>query len=134
MTKSVWPKAFAVWLAILALAVANGILREAVLIPALGRLTGLTASGVVLSLLILLVALFAAPWYGRLDAGRYWQIGAMWLVLTLVFEFGMGRLVSHKPWQELLEAYTFSGGNIWPAVLVVVLVAPRIAAWVRRPR
>lgn len=132
MTTSVWRKALAVWLAILALAVANGMLREAVLIPALGPLAGLTASGIVLSLLVLLVALLAAPWYGRLDASRYWQIGGMWPVLTLVFEFGIGRLVSHKPWQELLEAYTFSGGNIWPAVLVVVLVAPRIAASVRR--
>ena len=132
MTTRVWPKALAVWLVILALAVANGMLREAVLIPALGHQTGLTASGIVLSLLVLLVALLATPWYGRLDPRRYWQIGGLWLVLTLVFEFGMGRLVSHKTWQELLDAYTFSGGNIWPAVLVVVLVAPRIAAWVRR--
>jgi hypothetical protein len=132
MTASVWLKALALWLLILVLAIANGLLREAVLVPALGRFAGLVASGIALSLLILLVALLAAPWYGRLEAGRYWLIGAGWLVLTVAFEFGMGRVVQHKPWHELLEAYTFSGGNIWPAVLLTVLVAPRLAAWARR--
>jgi hypothetical protein len=134
MTATVWPKAFALWLAILVLAVANGLLREAVLIPALGRFAGLMTSGLVLSLLILLVALLAAPWYGRLEAGSYWQIGAVWLVLTVSFEFGLGRLIQYKPWQELLQAYTFSGGNIWPAVLLMVLVAPRLAAWFLQSR
>ena len=131
MTATVWLKAMALWLVILVLAVANGLLREAVLVPALGRFAGLMTSGIVLSLLILLVALLAAPWYGRLEAGRYWLVGAVWLVLTVSFEFGMGRLVQHKPWQELLEAYTFRGGNIWPAVLLMVVVAPRLAAWAR---
>jgi hypothetical protein len=132
MTASVWLKALALWLIILVLAIGNGLLREAVLVPVLGRFVGLMTSGLVLSLLVLLVALLAAPWYGRLEAGRYWLIGAGWLVLTVAFEFGMGRLIQHKPWQELLQAYTFSGGNIWPAVLLMVLVAPRLAAWFRR--
>jgi hypothetical protein len=132
MTATVWLKALALWLLILVLAVANGFVREAVLVPALGRFAGLVTSGIVLSLLILMVALLAAPWYGRREAGNYWQIGAAWLVLTVSFEFGMGRLIQHKPWQELLQAYTVSGGNIWPAVLLMVLVAPRLAAWFRR--
>jgi hypothetical protein len=134
MTASVWLKALALWLIILVLAIGNGLLREAVLVPVLGRFVGLMTSGLVLSLLVLLVALLAAPWYGRLEAGRYWLIGAGWLVLTVAFEFGMGRLIQHKPWQELLQAYTFSGGNIWPVVLLMVLVAPRLAAWFRRSR
>ena len=124
-----WLKAFVLWLVILMLAVANGILRDAVLAPALGRFAALMTSGLVLSLLILLVALLAAPWYGRLQADRYWLIGAMWLALTLGFQFGMCHFVQHKPWHELLDAYTFSGGNLWPAVLLMVVIAPRLAAW-----
>jgi len=119
------------WVLILLLAIANGILREAVLIPMLGRFAGLIASGLLLSFLIFLVAAFAAPWYGRLDARIYWCIGAVWLVLTVIFEFGFGRLVQHKSWQELVEAYTFSGGNIWPAVLAMVLASPWLAARLR---
>jgi hypothetical protein len=131
VTASVWSKAVVLWAVILLLAIANGVLREAVLIPTLGRFAGLMTSGIILSLLIFLVAVFTAPWYGQLGAPTYWHIGALWLVLTLIFEFGFGRLVQHKPWNELMQAYNFNGGNLWPAVLVVVLISPRIAAWLR---
>ena len=58
-------------------------------------------------------------------------VGVFWLFLTLVFEFGFGRLVQHKSWSEVLDAYTSEGGNIWPVVLLVTLLAPYIAAVVR---
>jgi hypothetical protein len=128
----VWLKAFMLWLVILALAFGNGFLREVVLIPALGRPIGLAASGIALSLLILVIAMLTAPWYGALQARHYWHIGALWLALTLAFEFGLGRLVQHETWDELLQAYNFSGGNIWPAVLVMVFISPRLAARARR--
>jgi hypothetical protein len=39
-------------------------------------------------------------------------------------------LVQHKTWEELWAAYTFADGNLWPLVLVVVLLAPPVmAAW-----
>jgi hypothetical protein len=40
-----------------------------------------------------------------------------------LFEFGFG-LAQGKPWSELLAAYTFKDGNLWPVVLLAVLVAP----------
>lgn len=50
------------WLAILVLAVLNGFLREAVLLPRLGRTAAYLASGLVLSALIVLVACVLARW------------------------------------------------------------------------
>ena len=129
---SMWLKAVVLWAVILVLAIANGFLREALLIPTFGRFTGLLASGLALSLLIFLVAALAAPWFNAQRARSYWNIGALWLVLTLAFEFAFGRLVQGKPWHELLQAYTFSGGNIWPLVLVTALLSPRLAASLRR--
>ena len=120
------------WLLILCLAVANGALREAVLIPSLGRSFGLVLSGVLLlSLLIALVAYAFVRSRTRLSPAQGMFVGVFWLFLTLVFEFGFGRLVQHKSWSELLDAYTFNGGNIWPVVLLVTLLAPYIAAVVR---
>ena len=119
------------WLLILCLAVANGALREAVLIPSLGRSFGLVLSGVLLSLLIAVVAYAFARSRTRLSPAQGMFVGVFWLFLTLVFEFGFGRLVQHKSWSELLDAYTFNGGNIWPVVLLVTLLAPYIAAVVR---
>lgn len=126
-----WIKALVLWLAILVLAVINGAAREKLFIPALGNTAGLITSGMILASCIFLVAWLGVPWYGRLAGMQWLQIGAFWLVLTLLFEFGFGRLVQHQTWAELLEAYRFKGGNIWPLVLVVTLISPWCAAKIR---
>jgi hypothetical protein len=120
-------KAVAVWLAILVLANLNGLAREFVLAPALGPVGARFASGVTLSAIIFAAAWLAAPWLGRASAARWWATGALWLGLTLVFEFGIG-YAQHQDLSRLLAAYTFEGGNIWPVVLLAALVAPYCAA------
>ncbi len=126
-----WLKALALWFAILALAVINGVLREKILVPTLGKPTGLLLSGFFLMACIWCVAWAGLPWFGPLTARQALSIGAAWLVLTLAFEFGFGRLAQHKTWPELLEAYTFRGGNLWPLVLLVTVLAPWSAAKTR---
>ncbi|HSH30565.1 MAG TPA: hypothetical protein VK971_11700 [Thiohalobacter sp.] len=124
-------KALVVWLGILVLAGANGMLREGVLVPMLDKPLALILSGILLSVLILAVACLSLPWLGRLPATGYIAIGLGWLCLTLVFEFAFGRLVQGRPWPALLEAYTFRGGNLWPLVLLVTAAAPYAAARIR---
>ena len=121
-------KALVVWVGILLLAIANGALREAVLVPALGQPVGLVLSGILLSGLILLIAYLALPWMGQARRASYLAIGMGWLCLTLVFEFSFGRVVQGKPWSQLLEAYRFTDGNLWPFVLLVTAAAPCVAA------
>ncbi|MHB8771664.1 MAG: hypothetical protein ACYC7J_11735 [Syntrophales bacterium] len=113
------------------LAILNGMLREKVLIPALGSFAGLIASGAILSLCILLVASAAAPWYGPLAFRQWILIGLFWLLLTVVFEFSFGRFAQHKTWAELFDAYSFRGGNLWPIALVATLISPWLAAKIR---
>ena len=62
---------FLAWLFILALAAANGALREAVLVPSLGRTGGLLLCGVWLSLIVVVVASFLS---GALLLGRFWML------------------------------------------------------------
>ena len=131
MPVAVLLKALVLWIGILVLAILNGALREKALMPAMGTFGALIASGIVLSVCIGLVAFFAAPWYSPLPSSQYWLIGLFWLILTLLFEFSLGRFVQHKDWTELLQAYTFKGGNIWPVVLAVTLLSPWLAARLR---
>ena len=131
MSAEIAAKALAIWFGILVLAIVNGMLRDVVLIPVLGHAQGFILSGVILSALILAVAYISLPWFGPAPMTRYIALGLGWLFLTLVFEFTFGRLIQGKPWPELLEAYTFKGGNIWPVVLLVVTTAPYIAARIR---
>lgn len=131
MTFGIVIKALTVWLGILVLAIANGILREAIIIPMLGQPLGFTLSGALLSILILVVAYLALPWIGRASGAIYIGLGLGWLYLTLVFEFTFGHLVQGKSWPELLDAYSFKDGNIWPVVLLAVALAPYAAAKIR---
>lgn len=117
-------RATAIWFLILVLAIANGAFRESVLIPALGVPSAPMLSGLVLGSVIFLCAWFLLP--RPLPARQAWAIGAWWLGMTLVFEFSFGRLVAGKSWEELLAAYTFEDGNLWPLVLLVTLVSPAI--------
>ena len=133
MAAAVALKAVVVWVAILCLALVNGALREAVLLPTLGAPSGLVLSGVLLSTLVLVSAYLARPWLGTRHPPHLWGIGFGWLVLTLAFEFSIG-LWQGTSWLTMLEAYTFKGGNIWPLVLIVVAVAPNVAAGLRGGR
>ncbi|MGV8990722.1 MAG: hypothetical protein ACOH1Q_04880, partial [Thiobacillus sp.] len=129
-----YTRAFGFWLVILVLAFLNGGLRELILIPYLGAPWALLASGGLLMLFVLLTAYVAAPRLGTTQVGPLLVIGGMWLGLTLGFEFGFGRLVQGKPWSELLNAYRFENGNIWPLVLLVVFFGPLLAARFRSAR
>ena len=128
MPASAFLKATVLWLAILVLAMLNGTLREKALVPNVGSFGAFIASGTILSICIFAVAWLGAAWYPRLSSAQWLAVGAFWLLLTLVFEFGFGRFAQHKTWADLFEAYTFKGGNIWPLVLAATLVSPWLAA------
>jgi len=123
-------KAFAVWLAILVCAIANGGLREAVLIPQLGKTPGLMLSGLLLSALILGIASLTLPWLRVSRRSQLVVIGLGWVALTITFELTFGRLQG-KSWASLLEAYTLKDGNIWAVVVLVTAAAPAIAGRLR---
>lgn len=128
-----WGIAFrsvSVWAVILIMAVMNGVLREAILIPKLGSAPSLMVSGVCLAALILVVAYLALPWLGARRGVEFFGIGLGWLTLTLLFEFSFG-VWQGKSWQIMFEAYTFKGGNLWPIVLLITALAPYLASRVR---
>lgn len=127
MTLGLFGKALLVWMGILALAVINGTIRETVIIPALGLTYALILSGVLLILFIVGVTYLALPWMQARNTTHLILIGLGWFCLTLVFEFSFG-LLQGKSIPELLNAYTFKEGNIWPLVLLVTASAPYLTA------
>jgi hypothetical protein len=117
-------RATAVWLLILLFAVLNGAFRESVLLPQLGNPAAHIISGVLLIGCILVLSYLLVRRIGARSGRELMSIGAFWLVLTLVFEFGFGLFGQGKSWHELLAAYTFRDGNIWPIVMLATLLAP----------
>lgn len=123
-------KAIAIWALILCLAFINAGLRELVLIPRCGRAMGLSLSGAILCVLVLLVAWTASPWLGATRAWDLVAVGLGWLILTVAFEWGLGWMQG-KSAGTMFEAYRFKDGNLWPLVLGVTAVAPWLAARLR---
>lgn len=114
-----------VWFMFAVIAVLNGLFRQSVLVPSLGELWGRAISSITLSSLILLATyIFLANTDLSPSAGDLFSMGAIWLVLTLAFEFGFGRLVAKRSWQVLLEDYNILKGRIWILVLATTLLGP----------
>lgn len=116
------------WAAIVPLAIANGALREAVLVRIFGAKPARTLSGVLLSAVIFGWTWWVAPWIGRATVPAWLALGVGWTVLTIAFEFLFGRLVARRTWDELLRPYRFENGEIWPIVLLVVAASPALAS------
>jgi hypothetical protein len=52
-------------------------------------------------------------------------IGLVWVVLTLIFEFGFGRYPG-RSWPQLLEDYNLLKGRIWILIPLWLAIAPYI--------
>ncbi len=124
-------RALIVWFGLLALAIINGGIREAVIIPRTGDLAGHTISTISLCVLILALAWLTIGWMHPASASEAWRIGGLWVVLVLAFEFLAGHYVFGTPWSELLADYNVLRARIWPLVLVITAVAPYVAGRAR---
>jgi hypothetical protein len=119
-------RALAVWGLLLVLAVLNGGVRDTWLSPVLGDTIGRAISSVLLALLILLATWLTIRWIGPATPGQAMTVGALWVALTLTFEFGVGHYGFGKPWAELLADYDLLRGRIWILVLLATFVAPML--------
>jgi hypothetical protein len=70
-------------------------------------------------------------WIAPRSAQQAWEVGLIWVALTLAFEFLAGHYVFHNPWSRLLEDYNVVRGRIWILVLITTLMSPRLCAGLR---
>lgn len=119
-------RAGAVWFTIMLVAILNGAARDMLLVPRLGDVVARALSCVTLASLILVVTWISLPWIHPASIGDAWNIGAMWLGMTLAFEFLVGHYLFRTPWPTLLADYNLFAGRLWILVLVATLVAPAL--------
>lgn len=109
-----------------AIAIANGAVREAGLKPRLGDARARQLSTV---LLVLFFAVYMAAVF-RLhpvaSTPEAVEVGLLWLVLTLAFELGLGRWVSRLSWSQILAEYDVFAGRLWILVPLWVAIAPYV--------
>lgn len=119
-------RAVAIWAGLLVIAVANGALRDVLIVPRLGPQAGHVISTLVLSAVIVVVAFVSIRWIAPPDRAGALRVGGLWMVLTLAFELLAGRWLFGKSWSDLFADYDLAAGRVWILVLVATLLAP---AW-----
>ena len=118
-----------VW-ALMAVAMsANGIFRELALKRALAAESADVVSAVLGVILIAWITRIGFRPLAGDSTSQLVFVSILMLVLTVGFEFGFGRWVDHKTWDELFANYAIWRGRLWPVVLLVLVLTP--FAWGR---
>lgn len=114
------------WLGLLLLAMLNGTVRATVLAPRWGEETARR-----IATLVLLVALTAyVSWWNRRHPipsdHQAWMVGLAWVVMTVGFEFGFGRVVAGLSWSAMVADYDVTAGRTWVLVPLWTAIAPEV--------
>jgi hypothetical protein len=73
--------------------------------------------------------------------GKKWAIGSkseailigfIWLIMTILFEFGFGHFVMKHPWSRLLHDYRIDEGRLWILVLIWTAIVPFVVYSMRQ--
>ena len=111
------------WLGMMMLAVLNGTVRDLGYKPLVGDLTAHQISTVTLLLLFAVYFWLLHKKWPLRSLQQAWLVGAVWFLLTELFEFGMG-LSRGASWGEMLHAYNLAEGQVWIFIPLWVLIGP----------
>lgn len=125
-------RALLVWLALIGVETAHGVLRTLLLVPLVGDLPARQVGVVTGSVLIFGVSFVCVRWVGAGTTLRLVAVGLLWVVLTVLFEIWLGRQVLHLPWDRLAEDYDPTRGGFMGLGLLFMAAAPWLTAWLRR--
>lgn len=120
-------KWFLFWIGIAILEMAHGIIRARFIAPKIGDLRSRqigVASG---SILILAYTWIVFPWLSLNTASDAIQVGGLWLLCMLLFEFTVGHFVFHFSWKWLLNDFNLFKGRLLIIGMLILALAPWIS-------
>ena len=116
-------KHFLFWLPMIVLAFVNAALRQLYFIKHFSELTAHQLSTITLIVLCSIYVGVVFPYLAIQSSKQAFLIGFVWVILTVLFEFSLGKLTG-KTWAYLLKDYDLMAGHIWPVFLVSLLLLP----------
>lgn len=120
------------WFSLLVLAMINGTARVLLYDKYLGAAPGrVLASFIGLALFATLTAMLHR-WKPLESVQQAWLVGAVWTVLTMIFEFSMGRYNNQMSTRALIAMYDPTTGSLWLLVILGTLLLPPLFYWVGR--
>ena len=125
-----WPRALLVWVMIAVAESIHGTLRQLFIAPVLGDLHARQLGVLVGSAIILAIAWLSIRWIGAHTFTRQLQVGVVWVVLMLAFEFGLGAALGYTR-ERMLADYDLTRGGFMALGILCMLFAPALAAKAR---
>ena len=117
-------KYFIAWFGIVVLGLLNATIHQAVYAKYVSELAGHQISTPTFAILIGLYAWALSGFLNLSSPGEALGVGLIWLVLTIVFEFGLGHYVLGDSWDKLLGDYNVLEGRVWGQFILWVGSAP----------
>jgi hypothetical protein len=125
-------RSFEVWLVIAAAESLHGTFRTIFLSPVVGDFRARQIAVFSGSIIIVAIAIVFRLWMNARSLAEQAVAGAFWVLLTLAFEIALGRLAMDLAWDRIFSDYDLSHGGLMPFGLLILLLAPAIAARIRR--
>ena len=116
-------KHFLLWLPMIVIAFINATLRQLVFVKYVSELRAHQLSTITLILLCSLYVGLIFPFLDIQNAKQALLTGLLWTILTITFEFTLGRL-TNKSWSYLLEDYNIITGHIWLLFIFCLFLLP----------
>jgi hypothetical protein len=129
---SVITRGVVVWFVLICAELVHGIARAIWLVPVVGDFHSRQVGVFTGTIINLTIAALFIRWIRPARIVNAIYIGGIWLVLTVVFEVGFGRAIIRASWQRIGADYDLIHGGLLPIGLVLLALAPWIAAKVRR--
>ncbi|BAY11692.1 hypothetical protein [Calothrix sp. NIES-2098] len=120
-----------VWLVFILTESLNGTVRNLWLTPSLGDFWAHQISFFTGSIIVLAIATIFVKWLDVTRTSQLFSIGLLWLLLTLTFEICLGRFILGYSWERIAADYNLLQGGLMPIGLILLMLAPFIAAKIR---
>jgi hypothetical protein len=125
-------RGFLVWLLLMTAEFAHGVARALWLVPLVGDFSSRQIGVFTGTIMNATIAVLCICW---IRPGRVLEaivVGLQWIVLTVTFELGFGRLVVHASWPRLWSDYDLRHGGLLGVGVVALGLVPLVAARIRR--
>lgn len=116
-------KHFFLWLPMILIAFVNATLRELLIVKYFSEFKAHQLSTIILIIFCSIYIWFVFPWLNIQNGKQAFKIGVIWVLLTVAFEFTLGRL-TNKSWSSLFQDYNLLAGRIWLLFLLSLFILP----------
>ena len=125
-----WKKVFFIWFLIAVAESVHGTLRRIFLVPRIGEHLSHQIGVVIGCAIIFTIAWLCIRWFGPGSLRQQFQAGALWVVLTLIFEFSLGYFFGYSL-ERILSDYNLAKGGVMVFGIFFMLFSPALAARAR---